>query len=182
MLNCCLFCFGYCVILDLYINNIGVFFLIYRKIDELEKYINSIDDDMEVVGRNMELEIDLYIEFVIVEYIWLFCFGCYSGDIIIVIILLKYVNKYVMDIIESCYRWFYWVMNLLFIVCFLGYLEIIKILINIEVNINYKIDIFILFIGVCENGYISVVELLIDIGVDVNVVCIDKLLLIVVCW
>lgn len=134
ILNCCLFCFGYCVILDLYIINISVCFLIlfemesdedYRKIEELEKYLNSIDDDMEVVGRNMELEIDLYIEFVIVEYNWLFCFGCYSGDIIIVIILLKYVNKYVMDIIESCYRWFFWVMNLLFIVCFLGYLEII---------------------------------------------------------
>lgn len=134
MLNCFLFCCGYCVILDLYSNNISKFFLIlcviesdeyYRKIDELEKYLNSIDDDMEVVDRNIELEIDLYIEFVIVEYNWLFCFGCYSGDIIIVIILLKYVDKYVIDIIENCYRWFYWVMNLLFIVCFLGYLEII---------------------------------------------------------
>lgn len=55
-------------------------------------------------------------------------------------------------------------------------------MINVEVNINYKNDIYILFIGVCENGYIYVVKLLIDIGVGVNVVCIDKLLLIVVCW
>lgn len=112
----------------------------------------------------------------------MFCFSCYSGDIYIVVILLECVNKYVMNIIEVCYKCIDWVMNLLFIVCIVGYLEIIKVLIIVEVNVNYKIDICILFICVCENGYVSVVELLIDIGVDVNVMCIIRILLIVVCW
>lgn len=191
MFNSCLFCFGFCVRLNININKNSIYWMILcvvgsyldcNKIDELEKNVNSKNDYIEDDGIIVDLSIIICNENVIVEYNCLFCFSCYSGDIYIVVILLEFVNKYVMNIIEVCYKCIDWVMNLLFIVCIVGYLEIIKVLIIVEVNVNYKIDICILFICVCENGYVSVVELLIDIGVDVNVLCIVRILLIVVCW
>lgn len=164
MFNCCLLCFGYCVTSDTNINS-----------------INSNDDGIVVVGRNMESEIDSYIEPVIVEQNRLLCLGCYSGDIATVTTLLKHVNKHAMNITESCHRRSYLVMNPLSIACSLGYLEITKTLINIKANINYKTDIFTPLIGACENGHISVVKLLIDTGADVNAVCTNKTPLTVAC-
>lgn len=93
---------------------------------------------------------------------WLFCFGCFSGDIDILKVLLKFLVEEDFKIV------FCMCDNLLEIVCSLGYVNMIDELLKYFVffNSRYVMDIFLIFL--CIKGYVSIVELLIKVGVDVN--------------
>lgn len=77
-------------------NKLYKYYLVIERERKLRKYIDSID----VIERES----------------YLFCFGCFSGDFVIVKILLKEVYE---DVRDNLYE-------LLVIVCFNGYLGIVK--------------------------------------------------------
>lgn len=66
-------------------------------------------------------------------------------------------------------------------VCKKGYLDIVKKLIKVGVDVNLKIYYDILFIVVYEKKYLSVVIILIRVSVDINIKLKNKMLIIVVC-
>lgn len=49
-----------------------------------------------------------------------------------------------------------------------NYIDIVKELIEVKVNVNVEVGGNILFIVVCEKGDICIVEMLIKVGVDIN--------------
>lgn len=102
----------------------------------------------------------------------MFCFGCYSGDINMVNILFKYVNKVVINKSDVClsYRVINIDYNLLVIVCDFGNLSIIMVLLVVGVDVNLGIEnrYEIFLIGVCKKGFVDIVRELIKVGVDVN--------------
>lgn len=80
--------------------------------------------------------------------------------------MLKYIDKSIVNMWNE--------FNLMIIVCELGYLNIVKELLKVGVNVNIIFYILFLII-VCEDGYLSIVVELLKVGVDVNV-CYDVLI------
>lgn len=54
------------------------------------------------------------------------------------------------------------------VVCFKGYLDVVKMLIKNNVNVNLGDGIKILFIVVYDECYLEIFKILINVGVDVN--------------
>lgn len=54
------------------------------------------------------------------------------------------------------------------VVCRYGYVVIVKMLLKMNVDVNFFDCVGIFFIVVCRYGYLIVVELLIKVGVDVD--------------
>lgn len=76
---------------------------------------------------------------------------------------------------------------LLVIVCFNCYIELVKVLIDVEVDVNFqgKGGSYIFLFVVCGMGQMDIIYMLIEVGVDVNMIniCYEKrfILLIYVC-
>lgn len=91
----CLQCIICCVKLDInVINDIKCEVCDFGMLGLLE-IENDINDDIMIINeKDIGLEIS---ELVIIEQCCLFCIGCYSGDLGVVKILLKYMNKDVLN-------------------------------------------------------------------------------------
>lgn len=103
------------------------------------------------------------------ERIRLFFLVCCSGDVDIVNIMEKYVNK---EMINKCLM-FFGGENLrylfLVVVCYRGNVFIVKKFLKIGVDKNLKCGFYeIFFIVVCKGGFIDLVFILINVGVDLN--------------
>lgn len=92
----------------------------------------------------------------------MFCIGCYFGELNIVCILFKYIDKDVICFDYSVYEkvfWedFYLKNNLLVFVSKNGYLNIVFELIKYGVDVNFCDGFNILLIVVCRNGYFDII-------------------------
>lgn len=154
---------------------------ILSNIRESEENSYGQYDNMAACNADFEPDIDIYCEPVIVEQNRLLCLGCYSGDLNTVSILLKHVDGNAINITEMCHKRSYREMDSLSIACSLGYLEIVKKLISVGINVNQKAKFCSPLICACENGHNNVVEELIKAGADVNVLRINKTPLIAAC-
>lgn len=81
----------------------------------------------------------------------MFCLGCYFGDFEIVKILFKFINIEVFNNKDWFLIVLYFEINLLIIVCKYGYLDIVFILLEVDVDINIFVGFNIFLIVVCEN-------------------------------
>lgn len=98
----------------------------------------------------------------------MFCIGCYFGELNIVCILFKYIDKDVICFDYSVYEnnnWkdFYLKNSLLVFVSKNGYLNIVFELIKYGVGVNFCDGFNILLIVVCRNGYFDIVIELINV-------------------
>lgn len=57
---------------------------------------------------------------------------------------------------------------MLLVVCYCGYLSVVKELIECNVKVNMKYGEEMLLMNVCYMGYLNIFEELIIVGVDVN--------------
>lgn len=93
----------------------------------------------------------------------LLCLGCYSGNLTIIQILLKYIDKSVVNMQNE--------LNLMTIACESGYLNIVKELFKAGANVNTN-SYMPPLITACEHDHLSIVVELLKAGADVNA-CFD---------
>lgn len=102
---------------------------------------------------------------VTIEQCRLLCIGCHSGDLGVVKILLKYMNKDVLNQ-KIYYGRQYESRFPLEIACSLGHLQIAKEL--LKAGANQQETMYQSVLSASQNGHVNVVEELIQNGVDVN--------------
>lgn len=80
---------------------------------------------------------------------------------------MKYVDKDVINNIVIYVKYVYLNIKLLVVVCIFGYLDIVKELVKVGVDVSLRDVLDLLFIVVCKKGYLNIVEWLCKVGVDV---------------
>lgn len=93
---------------------------------------------------------------------------------------MKYVDKEVINNIVIYVKYVYLNIKLLVVVCIFGYLDIVKELVKVGVDVNLRGGFDLLFVVVCKEGYLNVVEWLCKVGVEwcnilskgINIICV----------
>lgn len=114
-------------------------------------------------------DIDMNKEQVTVEQRRLLYIACCSGDLKIVQLLLRHISQDIfltntMPIPEQCYR----DTEPLIIACELGYLDIVRDLLNAGANADFCAGLDTPIFVACKKGYLNLVKELINHGADVN--------------
>lgn len=155
--------------------NLGKIGKLYEKIGNVgENYRIEIDIDSDIynclksyrvieessfkgIDMDDDIDVEVYNELKIIEECCLFCFVCFFGDLNIVKILFKYVNRDVFNNIDCCLIVLdYFEKNLLIIVCKYGFVDIVVELLEVGFDVNICVDYEIFLIVVCVNIYYSI--------------------------
>lgn len=154
------------------------------------RWCPCLDSDLNVQGRSINSTVyelsdkcksalrsdktriadtDMNKEQVTVEQRRLLYLACCSGDLTIVQLLLRHISQDIfltntMSIQDQCYR----DTEPLIIACELGYLDIVRELLNAGANADFCAGFHTPIFVACEKGYLNLVKELISHGADVN--------------